>query len=100
MTSNGSLGSWAIADRVSMISPALLPHEVSRRVGSGATPRVSGGMMDRMRAPTEFGFTTGPYIPPERTRPLWRSLFFGALLALIPIVGPGISAVYVDRREI
>jgi hypothetical protein len=56
--------------------------------------------MDRLRAPTEFGFTTGPYVPPERPRPLWRTLVFGALLALIPIVGQGISAVYVDRREI
>lgn len=56
--------------------------------------------MDRMRAPTEFGFTTAPYIPPERPRPTWRTLLFAALLALIPIVGPGISAVYVDRRRI
>ena len=56
--------------------------------------------MDRLRAPTEFGFTTGPYVPPERPRPVWRTLLFGALLALIPIVGPAISAVYVDRREI
>lgn len=56
--------------------------------------------MDRMRAPTEFGFTTPPYVPPERRRPVWRTLLFGALLALIPIVGPGISAVYVDRRRI
>jgi hypothetical protein len=55
--------------------------------------------MDRLRAPTEFGFTTPPYIPPERPRPLWRTLLFGALLALIPIVGPGVSAVYVDRRR-
>ena len=56
--------------------------------------------MDRLRAPTEFGFTTPPYIPPERPRPAWRTLLFGALLALIPIVGPGVSAVYVDRRRI
>jgi hypothetical protein len=56
--------------------------------------------MDRMRAPTEFGFTTAPYIPPERPRPAWRTLLFAALLALIPIVGPGVSAVYVDRRRI
>jgi len=56
--------------------------------------------MNRMRAPTEFGFTTAPYIPPERTRPLWRTLLMAALIALIPIVGPGMSAVYVDRRSI
>lgn len=56
--------------------------------------------MDRLRAPTEFGFATGPYIPPEHPRPAWRSLLFGALLALIPLVGPGISAVYIDRRQI
>jgi hypothetical protein len=56
--------------------------------------------MDRPRAPTEFGFTTPPYVPPERPRPAWRTLLFGALLALIPIVGPGVSAVYVDRRRI
>jgi ABC-type Fe3+ transport system permease subunit len=56
--------------------------------------------MDRLSAPTEFGFTTPPYIPPERPRPAWRTLLFGALLALIPIVGPGVSAVYVDRRRI
>lgn len=51
-----------------------------------------------LKAPTEFGFTTGPYVPPARPRPLWRTLLFSALLALIPVVGPGISAVYVDRR--
>ena len=56
--------------------------------------------MDRMRAPIEFGFTTPPYVPPERRRPVWRTLLFGALLALIPIVGPGLSVVYVDRRRI
>jgi hypothetical protein len=56
--------------------------------------------MDRLRAPTEFGFTTPSYIPPERPRPLWRTLLFGALLAFIPIVGPGVSIVYVDRRDI
>ena len=32
--------------------------------------------MDRLRAPTEFGFTTGPYVPPERPRPLWPTLLF------------------------
>jgi hypothetical protein len=57
-------------------------------------------MMDRLRAPTEFGFTAGPYLPPEHPRPAWRTLLFGALLSLLPIVGPGISAVYIDRREI
>ncbi len=56
--------------------------------------------MDRRRLPTEFGFTTAPYVPPERPRPTWRTVLFAALLALIPIVGPGVSAVYVDRRSI
>lgn len=56
--------------------------------------------MDRMRAPVEFGFATSPYVPPEHARPLWRTLLFGAILALIPLVGPGMSAVYVDRRRI
>jgi hypothetical protein len=56
--------------------------------------------MDRMRAPTEFGFSTAQYLPPEHPRPAWRTLLLGALLALIPVVGPGISAVYVDRRRI
>lgn len=55
--------------------------------------------MRRMRAPTEFGFATAPYIPPEHPRPAWRTLVIGALLALIPVVGPGVSAVYVDRRD-
>jgi hypothetical protein len=56
--------------------------------------------MDRLRTPTEFGFPTGPYLPPEHPRPAWRTFLFGALLALIPFVGPGISAVYIDRRQI
>lgn len=56
--------------------------------------------MDRLRAPTEFGFTTGPYLPPERPRAAWKTLLVGALLALIPFVGAGISAVYIDRRTI
>ena len=56
--------------------------------------------MDRLRTPTEFGFTTGPYLPPERSRPAWKTLVFGALLALIPFVGAGMSAVYIDRRTI
>ena len=56
--------------------------------------------MDRLRTPTEFGFTTGPYLPPERSRPAWKTLLFGALLALIPFVGAGMSAVYIDRRTI
>lgn len=56
--------------------------------------------MDRMRAPTEFGFPTSPFIPPEHPRPVWKTLLFGALLSLIPIVGPAMSAVYVDRRSI
>jgi hypothetical protein len=56
--------------------------------------------MDRLRTPTEFGFTTGPYLPPERPRPAWKTVVFGALLALIPFVGAGMSAVYIDRRTI
>lgn len=56
--------------------------------------------MDRLREPTEFGFTTSPYLPPDRPRPLWKTLLYGALLTLIPLVGPGVSAVYVDRRRI
>lgn len=55
--------------------------------------------MDRSRMPTEFGFTTPSYLPPERARPAWKTLVFGALLALIPFVGAGISAVYIDRRQ-
>ncbi|MCC7024787.1 MAG: hypothetical protein IT338_18305 [Thermomicrobiales bacterium] len=55
--------------------------------------------MRRRHVPTEFGFATGPYIPPEQPRPAWRTIVIGALLALIPIVGPGVSAVYVDRRD-
>src|SRR5215210_1655456 len=60
----------------------------------------TGGDMDRLRAPTEFGFTTSPYLAPERPRPAWKTLVFGALLALIPFVGAGMSAVYIDRRTI
>jgi hypothetical protein len=56
--------------------------------------------MDRLRAPTEFGFPTAPYVPREHPRPIWKTIVFGALLALIPLVGPGISAVYIDRRRI
>ena len=56
--------------------------------------------MERMHAPVEFGFPTAPYIPREHPRPLWRTLLFAALIAVIPIVGPGASAVYVDRRKI
>ena len=56
--------------------------------------------MDRLRTPTEFGFTTSPYLPPQRHRPAWKTLVFGALLALIPFVGAGMSAVYIDRRTI
>ena len=56
--------------------------------------------MDRLRRPTEFGFTTSPYLPPEHPRPAWKTLVFGALLALIPFVGAGMSAVYIDRRTI
>lgn len=49
--------------------------------------------------PSEFGFTTGLYVPPAKPRPAWRTLLFAALLTLIPAVGPGISTVYVDRRH-
>jgi len=55
--------------------------------------------MNRTRAPIEFGFPTAPYIPPEHQRPIWKTLLFGALLSIIPIVGPSIGAVYVDRRD-
>jgi hypothetical protein len=56
--------------------------------------------MDRLRAPTEFGFTTPSYIPREHHRPIWKTLVIGAVLALIPFVGAGMSAVYIDRRAI
>ncbi len=56
--------------------------------------------MDRSRMPMEFGFTTPSYLPPERARPAWKTLIFGALLTLIPIVGAGVSAVYIDRRRV
>ena len=55
--------------------------------------------MARSRLPTEFGFTTPSYLPPERPRPTWRTLLLGALLTLIPVVGPGLSVVYIDRRD-
>ena len=55
--------------------------------------------MDRRYLPEEFGFSTAAYIPPERARPLWRTLLFCALLSLVPVVGPAISAIYVDRRH-
>ena len=55
--------------------------------------------MNRTREPLEFGFPTAPYIPPEHRRPLWRTLLFGALLSAIPLVGPSMGAVYVDRRD-
>jgi predicted cobalt transporter CbtA len=55
--------------------------------------------MNRTHAPIEFGFPTAPYIPPEHRRPLWKTLLFGALLSIVPIVGPSIGAVYVDRRD-
>ena len=56
--------------------------------------------MNRLRTPTEFGFSTSPYLPPEHPRPIWRTFLFGALLALIPIIGLGVSAIYIDRREV
>ncbi len=55
--------------------------------------------MYRRQAPTEFGFATSSYVPPEHPRSLWRTLLFGALLTLIPLVGAGISAIYIDRRQ-
>ena len=55
--------------------------------------------MDRSRMPMEFGFTTPSYLPPERARPAWKTLVVGALLALIPVVGAGVSAIYIDRRQ-
>ncbi len=56
--------------------------------------------MDRLRVPTEFGFTTPSYVPPERTRPAWKTLVFGALLSIVPVVGASLGAVYIDRRHI
>ncbi|MDQ3226155.1 MAG: hypothetical protein M3Q50_05955 [Chloroflexota bacterium] len=56
--------------------------------------------MDRLHVPTEFGFTSPSYIPPERTRPAWKTLVFGGLLSLIPFAGAGMGAVYIDRRHI
>src|SRR3954465_4421475 len=56
--------------------------------------------MNRPRTPTEFGFTTGPYLPPEPSRPIWRTILFGTLLLFIPLVGPAVSAIYIDRRQI
>jgi hypothetical protein len=56
--------------------------------------------MDRMRVPTEFGFTTPSYVPRERARPTWKTMVFGALISFIPLVGAGIGAVYIDRRQI
>ena len=55
--------------------------------------------MDRRRVPMEFGFPTGPYIPPSHPRPIWRTVLFGGLLTLIPLVGTAVGAVYVDRRN-
>jgi hypothetical protein len=49
--------------------------------------------------PVEFGFTTGLYTPPAKPRPAWRTILFSVLLTLIPVVGPGISTIYVDRRD-
>ena len=36
----------------------------------------------------------------DQPRPAWKTLLFGALLALIPLVGAGISAVSNGRRTI
>jgi hypothetical protein len=55
--------------------------------------------VSRRAIPSEFGFTTGLYVPPAKPRSAWRTLLFAALLVLIPAVGPGISTVYVDRRD-
>jgi hypothetical protein len=56
--------------------------------------------MYRRHVPTEFGFSTSAYVPPEHPRPLWRTLVCGALLTIIPLVGPAVSAIYIDRRQI
>jgi hypothetical protein len=61
--------------------------------------RNDGVMMDRRYLPEEFGFSTAAYIPPERPRPIWKTLIYCALLSLIPAVGPAIRAIYVDRRH-
>ena len=55
--------------------------------------------MSRRPMRLEFGFTTGLYTPRAKPRSAWRTFLFSALLILIPVVGPGISTVYVDRRE-
>lgn len=55
--------------------------------------------MSRRPNYAEFGFTTGPYTPSAKPRPAWRTFLFSVLLTLIPAVGPGISTVYVDRRD-
>lgn len=55
--------------------------------------------MSRRPMPSEFGFTSGIYVPPAKPRSPWRTVLFSALLMLIPAVGPGISTVYVDRRD-
>ena len=55
--------------------------------------------MSRRSMPSEFGFTTGLYVPLAKPRSPWRTLLFSVLLLLIPAVGPGISTVYVDRRD-
>ena len=47
----------------------------------------------------EFGFTTGLYTPPAKPRSAWRTMLFSIMLTLIPVVGPGISTIYVDRRD-
>lgn len=55
--------------------------------------------MSRRQLPSEFGFTTGLYVPPAKPRAPWKTLLISALLVLIPAVGPGISTVYVDHRD-
>lgn len=55
--------------------------------------------MDRSRVPTEFGFTTPSYVPRERARATWKTLVFGGLLSIIPLIGGGLGAIYIDRRR-
>lgn len=55
--------------------------------------------MSRRPKPSEFGFTSGLYVPPAKRRSPWRTVLFSTLLMLVPAVGPGLSTVYVDRRD-
>ena len=44
-------------------------------------------------------FYQGGYAPQNRTRPWLQTFVVAALIALIPFVGTGASAVYVERRH-